>query len=60
MKHLHILMLFGALALTCACSNDNVSSESIFKPDVLTKTDFDKWLDKEYAKPYNIQFKLSV
>jgi len=56
MKHLHILMLFGALALTCACSNDNVSSESIFKPDVLTKTDFDKWLDKEYAKPYNIQF----
>ena len=56
MKHLHILMLFGALALTCACSNDDVSSESIFKPDVLTKTDFDKWLDKEYAKPYNIQF----
>ncbi|WP_281642791.1 zinc-binding metallopeptidase [Hoylesella loescheii] len=56
MKHLHILMLFGALALTCACSNDDVSRESIFKPDVLTKTDFDKWLDKEYAKPYNIQF----
>ncbi len=49
-------MLFGALALTSACGNDDVSSESIFKPDVLAKTSFDKWLDKEYATPYNIQF----
>jgi len=56
MKHLHKLLVVGALALTCACSNDDVSSESIFQPSTLRQTTFDRWLDKEYATPYNIQF----
>ena len=56
MKHLHTLMLLCALALVGACTSDDVSSDSIFKPDAMRSTAFDKWLEKEYAIPYNIQF----
>lgn len=56
MKYTKILMLIGAMFLLHACTSDDLSSESIFKPTEMVQTDFDKWLDANYNVPYNIEF----
>lgn len=57
MKLKYLFIAFAALAFT-ACSEDSLDSESIFpeKP-VVEQNDFDRWLEKNYAEPYNIQVK---
>ncbi len=40
-----------------ACSEDNLSSESVIKVEQGKKNEFDNWLLKNYTKPYNIDFK---
>lgn len=49
-------MLLGVMTLMHACSNDDVSSDSIFKEETTVQSDFDKWLQANYTEPYNIQF----
>lgn len=48
-------LLFAA-ALT-ACSEDDLDSTSVIREPQVVKNDFDRWLDKHYLEPYNIEFK---
>ena len=54
------IFLFAAIAaLTVACSNDDVDANNSIFPTREENTDstaFDKWLNKNYTEPYNIQF----
>ena len=52
-------LFFAAAAfLFGACSEDELDSKSIFSDEsVVEANDFDKWLEKNYVEPYNIQFK---
>ena len=56
MKYIKLFLLLAVAVLTGACSSDDVSSESIFKPTETKDSEFDKWLSKTYTEPYNIQF----
>lgn len=49
------VMLFSA-ALT-ACSEDDLSTTSVVRPTLTEETELDRWLDRNYIKPYNIQVK---
>ena len=39
-----------------SCQLEKLSDESIFKDSSIEKTEFDKWLDRNYVEPYNIRF----
>lgn len=39
-----------------ACQKEELSNKSIFSDDQAVKTDFDRWLDRNYVDPYNIRF----
>lgn len=39
-----------------ACQKDELSDKSIFNDEATVKTDFDRWLDRNYVDPYNIRF----
>ena len=39
-----------------ACHKDELSDKSIFSDEQAVKTDFDRWLDRNYVDPYNIRF----
>ncbi|MCR5394606.1 MAG: putative zinc-binding metallopeptidase [Bacteroidales bacterium] len=59
MKH-YIISTLSLLALFSfsACDDDNaIQSESIITVDGYTQNAFDKWLEKNYVLPYNIEFK---
>lgn len=49
------LMLF-ALGFT-SCSEDELSEQSVIVTDSYEQNAFDKWLEANYVKPYNIDFK---
>lgn len=48
--------MMAVLALTTACTSDNLSSESIFDTKAPQRSEFDEWLKKNYTDPYNIRF----
>ena len=55
-KNILALSLLAAVAAGfTACSDDNLSSESVIKPSKAADTVFDKWLYKNFVVPYNIQ-----
>ena len=57
----YILSVLPLLALACgftACDDDNaIKSESIITADAYKQNAFDKWLERNFILPYNIQFK---
>ncbi len=57
----YILSVLPLLALACgftACDDDNaIKSESVITADAYKQNDFDKWLERNFILPYNIQFK---
>lgn len=55
---LRYLILSAAALTMVACSEDSLDSQSIFSNTTQTvQNDFDKWLQKNYVEPYNIDFK---
>lgn len=50
-----IILALSALFLFSSCQKDELKEESIFKDNPIEKTEFDKWLDRNYVKPYNIR-----
>ena len=57
MKFPKIILLAGMLSLTYACSDENLSDTSVVKiENEVADAEFDKWLQKNYADPYNINF----
>ena len=49
-----VLLLFPAVL--AACSEDDLSSTSVIQPPQVVQNDFDRWLDRHYLAPYNIEF----
>jgi len=47
----------GLAATLVACSEDELSSQSVVKVDQVEYTPFDYWLQRNYVAPYNIAFK---
>ncbi len=57
-KNIIFTMLFAAAGLMfSACSEDELSSESVITVDQREKTDLDNWLERNYVYPYNIVMK---
>lgn len=57
-KYIKYILLLGvaAFALT-ACQEDLMQEESVIKDSVEEKNAFDEWLETNFLKPYNIDFK---
>ncbi|MBP5277853.1 MAG: putative zinc-binding metallopeptidase [Prevotella sp.] len=56
----NILYLLPLLLLSLgfvSCSEDELSEKSVIVVDSYEQNDFDKWLEANYVKPYNINFK---
>lgn len=52
-----LLLLFAAAMSFTACSDDDLSSTSIFPEQKVEDSKFNNWLTKNYVQPYNIDFK---
>lgn len=57
-RNISILILMAGLFTFSSCSEDELKSTSVFE-DVTQeeKNEFDQWLEENYRKPYNIDFK---
>lgn len=56
MKHIKLSLIALLLGATLvSCDNDDPSSESIFKNEEKTETEFDKWINTNFVEPYNIK-----
>ena len=53
---LYLSVLAVLSVLGASCNQDAISDESIIKPSVTEKNEFDYWLDLNFLKPYNIDF----
>nr|MBP7472830.1 putative zinc-binding metallopeptidase [Prevotella sp.] len=61
MKNIY-LMIF-AFTISCgfaSCSDDDLSSESIFPTTAPTRDSLDEWVLKNYTYPYNVEFKYKM
>ncbi len=57
-KFLNIVLLFFAAFTVAACSDDDLSSTSVFdESEIAERSEFDNWLLENYVKEYNIDFK---
>ncbi len=54
---IYSLLITGAVLLFTACSDDDLSSESVIVADEVDMTEFDYWLEVNFVQPYNIEFK---
>lgn len=46
-----------SVAALASCQKDDLRPDSVIKLENAPKNDFDKWLEDNYVKPYNIEFK---
>ena len=58
-RYISLLLLTAGLFAFSSCDDDNgLSSTSVFDSvEQEEKTEFDQWLEENYRKPYNIDFK---
>lgn len=54
---IYSLLITGAVLAFTACSDDDLSSESVIVADQVEMTEFDYWLEVNFVQPYNIDFK---
>jgi len=57
MKIIRNMFLAAAALLFVACSDDELSSTSIFPDEQEVRSDFDQWIYDNYVVPYNIDLK---
>ena len=56
-KYLGILLFSAAAVSFTGCSDDDLNPNSIFQTETGERSDFDKWLDKNFVEEYNLDFK---
>jgi len=55
-KNIFVLSLLAVVAVAfTACSEDELSGESVIKNPATAQTPFDNWLHRNFVMPYNIQ-----
>ena len=57
LNKLFIPLAIGAMTLSSCTSDDPDEGKSVIVTPNEEQTDFDKWLETNYAIPYNIEFK---
>jgi len=58
LKNISLLLLMAVTCGLCSCESDDLKGESVFDEISLTEnSEFDNWLEANYRKPYNIDFK---
>ncbi len=57
LKLLSVACFVAGAVMLGACSDDELSDESIITVDKVDYTEFDYWLQRNYVQPYNISFK---
>ena len=55
-RFLYIIAVLAIAAVSCA-QEDPLSEKSVIVDSPLTMNDFDRWLEANFLKPYNIEFK---
>ena len=55
-KYLLPILILAALAAV-SCQQETLSQESVIKDTTVEMNDFDYWLEANFLKPYNIEFK---
>ena len=55
-KYILPLMILASVAFT-SCEQDMMSEQSVIKDSTVEMNDFDYWLEANFLKPYNIEFK---
>ncbi|MDR1762392.1 MAG: putative zinc-binding metallopeptidase [Dysgonamonadaceae bacterium] len=55
-----LMMLIAGLFVFTACDKDELDPNSVIVDSSTVKNDFDKWLDKNYVEPYNVDFKYRI
>ena len=55
-KYILPLLVLAAFAVT-SCRKDILSEESVIKDSTVEMNDFDYWLEANFLRPYNIEFK---
>lgn len=57
-KHTIYTLLFALVAFVgTSCQQDPLSSESVIKDSTVEMNSFDYWLESNFLRPYNIEFK---
>lgn len=56
-NRLYLLFLVPLLVFPTGCSEESLRPDSVITGRQAPKNDFDKWLDANFVKPYNIEFK---
>ena len=57
MKKYILPLIILAAFFAASCQQDILSEESVIKDSTVEMTDFDYWLEANFLKPYNIEFK---
>lgn len=59
MRKFILYMLLAVLPIVTfiSCNSDDLDGTSIFIDSTVEMTDFEQWINREYTKPYNIDFK---
>ena len=55
-KYIYSIVTVLAVFCVSACMRDKIESESVIKDSTVEQNDFDRWLEANYLKPYNIDF----
>lgn len=56
-KYLYSIVILLSVLSLGSCQRDRIEEESVIKDSTVEQNDFDRWLEVNYLKPYNIDFK---
>ena len=56
-KYIYSIAIILAALCASSCLHDEIEAESVIKDSTVEQNDFDKWLEANFLKPYNIEFK---
>ena len=56
-KYIYSLAIILIAFSASSCLRDGIEEESVIKDSTVEQNDFDKWLEVNFLKPYNIEFK---
>ena len=56
-KYIYSIAIVLIAFCASSCLRDRIEAESVIKDSTVEQNDFDKWLEANFLKPYNIEFK---
>ena len=55
-KYIYSMMMVLGVLCVSSCLHDRIEEESVIKDSTVEQNDFDRWLEANFLKPYNIDF----